>query len=167
MFGQTSIAMLLADREFFGADWLNRSELRVCNSLDLVEKDIPFSISMIESLLATTGDGRRLSLATRLTTPRKGRKVTATLTGMTTPLHFAATAPKGGKAVIVATNRPGHRPLATYAKRWAIERLFGNTKTRSLNFEDTRLTDPVKLHLLTAIIGLAMAWAVRAARTLL
>lgn len=34
-----------------------------------------------------------------------------------------------------------------------------------MNFEDTRLTDPAKLHLLTAIVALALAWAARAART--
>ena len=44
---------------------------------------------------------------------------------------------------------------------------LGNTKTRGLNFEDTRLTDPAKLHLLTALIALAVAWSVRAARTCL
>ena len=53
-------------------------------------------------------------------------------------------------------------PIAT---RWAIETLFGNPKTRGLNFEDTRLTDPAKLHLLTALIARAVAWSVRAART--
>ena len=42
---------------------------------------------------------------------------------------------------------------------------IANAKTRGLNFEDTRLTDPAKLHLLTAIIALALAWAARAART--
>ena len=42
---------------------------------------------------------------------------------------------------------------------------LGNTKTCGLNFEDTRLTDPAKLHLLTALVALAVAWSVRAART--
>jgi len=42
-----------------------------------------------------------------------------------------------------------------------------NTKTNGVNLEDTRLTDPAKLHLLTALIALAVAWSVRAARTAL
>jgi hypothetical protein len=77
--------------------------------------------------------------------------------------------------------RAGHDALATYRKRWAIDLrrendppdrflillIFGNTKTRGLNFEDTRLTDPAKLHLLTALVALAVAWSVRAARTCL
>ena len=42
---------------------------------------------------------------------------------------------------------------------------LGNTKTRGLNFEDTRLADPAKLHLMTALVALDVAWSVRAART--
>lgn len=100
----------------------------------------------------------------------RGRHCTATLDGMARPLHFAALKPKDGDWVITATNRQSHDTPATtrlppIATRWAIETLFGNTKTRGLNFEDTRLTDPAKLHLLTALIAIAVAWSVRAART--
>ena len=47
----------------------------------------------------------------------------------------------------------------------AFEASLANAKTRGLNFVDTRLTDPEKLPLLTAIVALAPAWAARAART--
>jgi hypothetical protein len=57
------------------------------------------------------------------------------------------------------------RAPGTYRKCWAIDCLFGNAKTRGLNFGDTRMTDSARLHLLTAIVALAIAWAVRAART--
>jgi hypothetical protein len=67
--------------------------------------------------------------------------------------------------VIVATNRPDHQAPGTCRKRRAIESLFGNAKTRGLNFEDKRMTDPTRLRLLTAIAALAIAWAVRAAGT--
>ena len=59
------------------------------------------------------------------------------------------------------------RALAAYRKRWAIECLFGDAKTRGLNLEDTRLTDPRKLALLMALVALALAWAGRAAAALL
>jgi hypothetical protein len=46
------------------------------------------------------------------------------------------------------------------AQQWLIiEGLFAEAKTRGLNTEDTRLTDPRKLHLLMAIVALALAWA--------
>ena len=155
LFGQPSIAMLLADREFVGEDWFNW----------LVNNDIPFTIRLAHNRLVTRADGCRVKLATQITRHKRGRRMTASLDGMARPLHFAAVKPKGGDWVITATNRTGHDALATYRKRWAIESLFGNTKTRGLNFEDTRLTDPAKLHLLTALIALAVAWSVRAART--
>jgi hypothetical protein len=156
-FGQDSIAMLLADREFIGADWFKWLE----------ENDIPFTIRIAFNRMVTRADGCRVKLATQITNHKRGRHMTATLDGMTRALHFAALKPKDAEWVITATNRTGHNALATYAKRWAIESLFGNTKTRGLNFEDTRLTDPAKLHLLTALIALAVAWSVRAARTCL
>jgi hypothetical protein len=159
LFGKASIAMLLADREFNGEDWLNY----------LVENDIPFTIRMKEGCYIQTAQAGhqagRWRLSTLLTGPARGRKARGTLKGMRTALHFAAKLPKSGEPVIVATNRPDHDARATYRKRWAIEQLFGNAKTRGLNVEDTRLTCPAKLHLLTAILGLAIAWAVRAART--
>lgn len=157
IFGQDGIAMLLADREFIGEDWFKWLE----------HHDIPFTIRIAKNRLATRPDGCRVKLATQITLHGRGRRTTATLDGMARPLHFAALKPKDGDWVIVATNRAGHNALATYRKRWAIESLFGNTKTRGLNFEDTRLTDPAKLHLLTALVAIAVAWSVRAARTCL
>ena len=170
-FGQDTIQMLLADREFIGDDWFNY----------LVDNDIPFTIRLPHNRIVTREDGRKPKLSTLITTPRKGRRTTATLNGMTQALHFAAVTPKGRETVITVTNRTGHDALATYRKRWAIDLrrendppdrflillMFGNTKTRGLNFEDTKLTDPAKLDLLTAIVALATAWSVRAARTVL
>jgi hypothetical protein len=53
------------------------------------------------------------------------------------------------------------------AQQWLIiECLFAEAKTRGLNMEDTRLTDPRKLHLLMAIVALALAWAAATAASL-
>lgn len=159
LFGAGSVETLLADREFAGHAWLNW----------LNRNNIPFDIRVAVNRLITRADGREVKLATQVTLPRKGRHCTGTLEGMDRPLHFSARLPrgKGAEWVIVATNRTGHDALKTYRKRWAIERLFRNTKTNGVNFEDTRLTDPAKLHLLTSLIALAVAWSVRAARTAL
>lgn len=157
LFGAASIGMLLADREFAGAGWFNW----------LNDNAIPFTIRLAHNRPITREDGCEVKLSSQITLPRKGRHCTGTLEGMGRPLHFSARLPKGGEWVIVATNRPGHDALKTYRKRWAIESLFANCKTRGLNLEDTRLTAPAKLHLLTTLIALAVAWSVRAARTLL
>ena len=156
-FGKDSIKMLLGDREFIGADWINY----------LLQNDIPFTLRLREGMRASLLDGRQTTLAALLTTPRKGRSAVATLTGLTAPLRLAAKTPKRREAIIVATNRANHDALQTYRKRWGVELIFADSKTRGLNFEDTRLTDPEKLHLLTAIVAIAIAWANRAASVVL
>ncbi len=76
-----------------------------------------------------------------------------------TPLGFAAKRLGEGELLIVASNGPAKKALKAYRRRWQIECLFGDSKTRGLNMEDTRLTQPVKLDTLLVIITLAMAWA--------
>ena len=77
-------------------------------------------------------------------------------------LDFAAKR-LGDEWLIIATNVAPRTALEAYRKRWAIECLFGDTKTRGLNIEDTRLREPRKLSLLMALVALAIAWAVRPA----
>ena len=69
--------------------------------------------------------------------------------------------------MIVAGNAPAANPLNAYRKRWAIECLFGDAKTRGFNLEDTRLTSADKLGLLLAVVALAVAWVCRTATDLM
>ncbi len=64
-----------------------------------------------------------------------------------------------GQLSIVVTHGPVEVALKADRKRRRIECLFGDSKTRGLNREDTRLTQPAKLDTLLVIITLAMAWA--------
>ena len=84
-------------------------------------------------------------------------------------LHFGARRIKGGELLIVASSAPlsGKRILRYYSKRWFIECLFADSKTRGLNLEDTRLTLARKLSLLIAITAVAIALLCRAATKLL
>ena len=154
MFGKESIDVLLADREFIGADWINY----------LIQNDITFVTCFRGTMLARRADGIRAKLALLPTSPRKGRHATASLTGIDAAPHFAAKVGKGREPVIVGTNRPGIDALNLYRKRWAIACFLGNAKTRGLNLEDTHLPKPEKLAPLMAIIALVTAWAARAAR---
>lgn len=81
-------------------------------------------------------------------------------------LSFAAKRLEGGEWLAVATNVDHRAALNAYRKRWAVECLFGDAKTRGFNIEDTRLTDPAKLDLLMGLVALAIAWAARAAKNL-
>jgi Transposase DDE domain len=161
IFGAASIRLLLADREFIGLAWMNF----------LNENNIPFAIRMKEKLFVTTEDGRRLALGSALRKCRGVRTFRATLghDAASGPLwlNFAARRLEGGELLIVAANIPARAALAAYRKRWAIECLFGDTKTRGLNLEDTRLVIPRKLDLLLALVALSVAWAAKAAAILI
>ena len=55
--------MLLADREFVGAEWMEF----------LCESNIPFAIRLRENLRITTEEGHDLTLNARLRQARRGR----------------------------------------------------------------------------------------------
>ncbi len=160
IFGAASIRLLLADREFVGREWTDF----------LNKNNIPFAIRMKEKLIVTTEDGRRLALGSLLRKCRGVRTFRAALVSDDAPgplwLNFAARRLEGGELLIVVSNTPARSALAAYRKRWAIECLFGDTKTRGLNLEDTRLVTPRKLALLLGIVALAVAWAARTAALL-
>jgi hypothetical protein len=162
MFGVDSVKLLLADREFIGGDWLHF----------LHKNNVPFAIRMKANLRVRSEDGRELVLSMHLRKLRGTQQFSGCLAGDTSDqpirLNFAAKRVKGGDLLIVATNAAtsGRKGLSAYRKRWAIECLFGDTKTRGLNLEDTRLTDPRKLDLLLGAVALAIVWASKAATQL-
>ena len=69
--------------------------------------------------------------------------------------------------LFIATNvSDPKQALRAYRRRWAIECLFSDAKTRGLNLEDTRITDPEKMNTVIAVIALAMVWSYRCASKL-
>ena len=161
LFDLSTIRLLLADREFIGHAWADF----------LCENNIPFAIRLRGGLRITTEDGHELTLDARLHWRRRGKRFTGWLgTGAGRGRHrlsFIAKPLGQGEWLIIATNARPRFALDAYRKRWAIECLFGDAKTRGLNLEDTRLSDPRKLDLLMGLVALALAWAARAARDLL
>jgi hypothetical protein len=161
LFPASSIRMLLGDREFIGVGWLEF----------LNDNNISFAIRLRGDLRVTDEAGHELTLHARLQRAGRNRYFDARLgTGEQAArallLHFAAKHIDGGWLIVVS-NRPARAALSAYAKRWQIECLFAEAKTRGLNIEDTRLTDPRKLHLLMAIVALALAWAAATAASLM
>jgi len=157
LFGAASIKYLLADREFIGLEWLNF----------LDDQGVPFIIRVRSNQYVTTEDATRQSLKALLRTCRGPRTFTGRFgpAGIAAPLwlNFAAKRIKGKELLIVVTNQPAHHALSTYRKRWAIECLFAEAKTRGFNLEDTRLSIAKKLSLLVGLVALAMAWAAKIA----
>ena len=158
LFGAQSIRMLLADREFVGREWMDF----------LSENNVPFAIRLKGDMRVTTEQGHELRLDAHLHRRGRGRTLTGWLgAGPDRGRHrlsFAAKPLGRGEWLVLATNAGQRAALEAYRKRWAIECMFGDTKTRGLNIEDTRLTDPAKLDLLMALVALAVAWAARTAK---
>lgn len=157
LFGRSSIKMLLADREFIGMNWLEF----------LLKNNIPFAIRLKDDRKFLCVDGRLLSLRTRLHKHQSGLWK-GWLHGMEQTLqnrvHIVAKPLKGGEALFIVTNiEHPKRALAAYKNRWAIECLFSDMKTRGLNLEDTRMTDPRKLETILAVTALAIVWTYRCA----
>jgi DDE family transposase len=115
----------------------------------LNENSIPFVIRLKEDMLLRLEDGRLCQFRTLLRKRRRGAWE-GWLNGMeTTPANRVRIAAKrigGGELVIVATSLDdAGRGLNLYRKRWGIECMFADAKTRGLNIEDTHITDPEKL----------------------
>lgn len=157
LFEPGSIDLLLADREFIGADWMRF----------LVESRVPFAIRVRQDLVMALADGSAWSIATLLRTKRARHAIHTLdllLPDSRLPVRLAAKRLAGGEWLIVVTNSPEpRRALQTYRRRWGIECLFGDAKTRGLNLEDTHLTDPAKIDTLTAVLTLAMTWIYKSA----
>jgi hypothetical protein len=156
LFGSGSIAWLLADREFIGGRWM----------AFLLKNKVLFAIRVRTNSIIHFQDGREEQLKSLLAKPhgfKRLRSQAARLQAMDKdlgfPLNFAAKRLGDGDLLIVASNGPAQKALQAYRRRWQIECLFGDSKTRGLNMEDTRLTQPAKLDTLLVIITLAMAWA--------
>ena len=134
LFGASSIEALLADREFIGTEWMKF----------LNKNSIPFAIRLKENMQIRLEDGSSRQFRTLLRKRRRGAWA-GWLSGMQASpanrLRFAAKRIKDGELLVVATNLDdGGRGLNLYRKRWGIECLFADAKTRGLNIEDTHIT---------------------------
>lgn len=155
LFGKKSIKLLLADLEFIGNQWFEF----------LVENDIPFVIRVKGSFHVRLDDGYEGPLSRLLRSPASRQrlmKARGRFVGMPqrfdAALSFGALKLRDESWLIVATDRGPRKALNAYKRRWQIECLFGDTKTRGFNMEDTRLTQAPKLALLLSIVALAIAW---------
>jgi len=161
LFGAASIRCLLADREFIGVEWLDF----------LNQNNIPFAIRVRVDMTVTVEGGRTWSLATllrrrraRSAAPIGEGRLNGTKGATRHPVSLAAKRLATGEWLIVATNRPDPKQaLNDYRKRWGIECMFGDAKTRGFNIEDTHITDPHKLASLVVILMIAITWAYRCA----
>lgn len=153
LFDASSITMLSADREFIGVVWMDF----------LSENNIRFVIRARINMTIALDDGGTCSFQSLL---RKGsgRRTLTLLNGRGAParkpVNTVAKRLKNDDWLIILTNRDDPaQAFNDYRKRWAIECLFGDAKTRGFTLEDTPLRSPEKLSSLLVVLTLAMLWA--------
>lgn len=146
-FGVDTIDYLVADREFVGHEWFQY----------LIDKNINFAIRFksntlievnnaavnVDKLVKSVSQGGLISIAGKL----DGHNV----------LIHATRSTDNELVIVVSNNLQEPNLLAIYAKRWRIECLFGNFKTRGFNFEDTHITIKKRIGNLMKLIVLTFA----------
>ena len=79
----------------------------------------------------------------------------------TPPLRIIILRLQRGELLILAANTKPKAALKRYRKRWRIECLFANLKSRGFDLEATHLTNPAKLETLIACLAIAVALAAK------
>lgn len=153
-FGVDKIAVLLADREFVGEDWLRW----------LQKQGIPFHQRLKCNTLIPNAWNRLLRADALFGSLKPGQSFH--LPGRRPVwgcfVHLSALRLDDGEWLIIASsNVPQAQAIDAYADRWQIETLFGCLKSRGFNFEDTHLVYAERLGKLFALLALAFAWTYR------
>ena len=151
-FDTSTIEVLLADREFVGDKWIEY----------LIESKIKFVIRLRKDMYIETEDEQRFQFDSFFKKNRKGQWK-GWFPGMAHTddnlLRFEGRKNKKNELIILVSNVPAPTNMfCLYRKRWGIECLFSNMKSRGFNFEDTHMTDPGKLGILLSIVTLTMCW---------
>ena len=66
---------------------------------------------------------------------------------------------KDNDYLIIASSSNPEEAESCYRKRWTIETMFGNMKSRGFDFEVTHMSDPKKISKLVFLIGIALIWS--------
>jgi hypothetical protein len=158
-FPDLKIASLMGDREFIGEAWMAYLE----------RNKIPFILRLRENQHVTrdgyetwtiTHIARRLARGQNMFIKgwcRLGRDAN----GGSPAVRLAVMRLPTGELLALACSGKPRRALAEYRRRWTIESLFANLKTKGFNMEDTHITDRDKLSTLLAVLALAVALAVK------
>lgn len=151
------IARITGDREFIGDAWMAY----------LKGRQIPFVLRLRENQLVVRDGYATWTIADIARGLERGQKM---LVKKWCRLGRGAGSPKlrlvilrlnTGELLALACSGNPRRALADYRRRWKIETMFANLKTRGFNMEDTHITDRTKLATLLAVLALAVALSVK------
>lgn len=154
LFGKERIQGILADREF-----PNKTLIAW-----LVEEKIPFYLRIKGNMDVSIG--------------RKKFKTSAQLFSHLAPyqqqifgmrvhvfgqsLYLAGSKNSREELMIIVTNQHPRNAIACYLRRWEIESLFQALKGRGFRFEETHVTQMIRIEKIIAFLAVAFAWAHKA-----
>jgi len=150
-FGKECIAGILGDREFIGGDWFGW----------LLKEKIAFYIRIKKNTITTNSRGLEIDIDALFygLKPQEQRVIEGKRRIMGHKLYLAGLRLSDGELLIVATSEAPDNAIKTYGIRWEIETLFGCLKGRGFHFEDTHVTDRVRIKKLLVLLAIAFCWA--------
>jgi len=150
---------VLADREFVDTDWL----------AFLKANEVRFGIRLKTTNSVTNKKGKPNSVKKLFQGLPRGR-FESTGKRRVLGIYCYVSAFKGFDGGIYAIahfeklDYP-QQAFTLYSKRWKVETLFQNLKSRGFHFEDTHFTKPARISKLIAVLALACLWALKAGWT--
>jgi len=158
-FPDLTIAALMGDREFIGDAWMAYLQRRKISFILRLRENqhvvrAGYDTWTIAAIARHLARGQKMFL--------KGWCRLGHNAGSDAPaVRLAVMRLPTGELLALACSGNPRRALAGYRRRWTIETMFANLKTKGFNMEGTHITNPDKLSTLLAVLALAVALAVK------
>ncbi len=156
-FPDLKIAALMGDREFIGDQWMAY----------LKHQQIPFVLRLRENQYVAREGYETWTVAGIAGRLERGQKMIVKgwcrlgAAGQSPAVRLVIMRLKTGELLALAASGNPRRALSDYRRRWTIETMFGNLKTKGFNLEDTHITDRGKLSTLLVVLAIAVALCVK------
>jgi len=158
-FPDLKIASLMGDREFIVERWMAY----------LKRNKIGFILRLRENQHVTRDGYEARTIADIARSLERGQKMIVkgwcclgqnASSGSPTVRLVIMRLPTGELLALACSGNP-RRALEHYRRRWTIETMFGNLKSKGFNMEDTHITDRGKLSTLLVVLALAVAMSIK------
>lgn len=156
-FPDLKIASIMGDREFIGDRWMAY----------LKRKKIPFILRLKENQHVVRIGYETWTIAAIAKHLERGQKMIVKgwcrlgASGNSPEVRLVVMRLKTGELLALACSGNPRKAFEDYRRRWTIETMFANLKTKGFNMEDTHITDRDKLSTLLAVLAMAVAMAVK------
>ena len=130
----------------------------------LAQKSVPFRLRLKVSMPITNKNGVPIKCGKLLRTLKVGENYKLERARKYGGVKVYVEVERGRdtkESVIVIASENSGRILLEYKRRWAIETLFQNLKSRGFELEETLRAEAGKIDQLFGVLALAAAWAVK------